>query len=349
MSSSASSPLGSSTCGPNAALVPSSSSDSSMPTTSPAASLVTKTRSMTRMRPALTSSPSAGATSPLNWLPGKPDHQDLDRSDAHRGLSSAGVLADAGRWMGAAGSVAPDRTGFEWRHPRTVSVATPAVRTRERHVENEAQWERHARWWQREFSAGADPEYEDQILPTGRPPPRGRPTRPRRRLRRGPGRPPTRRRRSPGRRARPRRGRRSRPRGSAAADRSTPGPGPRPCPAATDRSTPCWCARRSSTSTRSRTRSRRWPGCSSPADGSCSSSGTRCCRPRAVGGSTTGSSASSTGGSGSYLDEERRFDEVAPGVDLLFIHRPAQPLRPRHGPSAPADRRHGRGRPAARG
>jgi SAM-dependent methyltransferase len=32
-------------------------------------------------------------------------------------------------------------------------------------VENEAQWEQHARWWQREHSAGADSEYEDQILP----------------------------------------------------------------------------------------------------------------------------------------------------------------------------------------
>ena len=26
-------------------------------------------------------------------------------------------------------------------------------------------WERHARWWQEEFTAGADPEYEEQILP----------------------------------------------------------------------------------------------------------------------------------------------------------------------------------------
>lgn len=26
-------------------------------------------------------------------------------------------------------------------------------------------WERHATWWQREFTAGADPEYEEQILP----------------------------------------------------------------------------------------------------------------------------------------------------------------------------------------
>jgi SAM-dependent methyltransferase len=30
---------------------------------------------------------------------------------------------------------------------------------------NESLWERHAAWWQREFSAGADPEYGDQILP----------------------------------------------------------------------------------------------------------------------------------------------------------------------------------------
>lgn len=26
-------------------------------------------------------------------------------------------------------------------------------------------WERHARWWQRSFTEGADPEYEEQILP----------------------------------------------------------------------------------------------------------------------------------------------------------------------------------------
>ena len=32
-------------------------------------------------------------------------------------------------------------------------------------MDNEAQWEQHAGWWQREYSAGADPEYEDQILP----------------------------------------------------------------------------------------------------------------------------------------------------------------------------------------
>ena len=29
----------------------------------------------------------------------------------------------------------------------------------------EALWEQHAGWWQREFTDGADPEYEEQILP----------------------------------------------------------------------------------------------------------------------------------------------------------------------------------------
>ena len=32
-------------------------------------------------------------------------------------------------------------------------------------MDNEALWEQHAGWWQREFSGGADPEYEEQILP----------------------------------------------------------------------------------------------------------------------------------------------------------------------------------------
>ena len=32
-------------------------------------------------------------------------------------------------------------------------------------MQNESQWERHATWWQHEFTAGADPEYEEQILP----------------------------------------------------------------------------------------------------------------------------------------------------------------------------------------
>ena len=32
-------------------------------------------------------------------------------------------------------------------------------------VESEDPWERHAAWWQTEFTEGADPEYEEQILP----------------------------------------------------------------------------------------------------------------------------------------------------------------------------------------
>jgi SAM-dependent methyltransferase len=33
-------------------------------------------------------------------------------------------------------------------------------------VHNEARWEQHARWWQQQFSDGADAEYEEQILPS---------------------------------------------------------------------------------------------------------------------------------------------------------------------------------------
>jgi SAM-dependent methyltransferase len=32
-------------------------------------------------------------------------------------------------------------------------------------MEEQPLWERHARWWQEEFTGGADPEYEEQILP----------------------------------------------------------------------------------------------------------------------------------------------------------------------------------------
>ncbi|MEY4131398.1 MAG: hypothetical protein RLZZ31_1522, partial [Actinomycetota bacterium] len=31
--------------------------------------------------------------------------------------------------------------------------------------ENAQLWERHADWWQREFTNGVDPEYTEQILP----------------------------------------------------------------------------------------------------------------------------------------------------------------------------------------
>jgi SAM-dependent methyltransferase len=32
-------------------------------------------------------------------------------------------------------------------------------------MEEQSLWERHAKWWQEEFTNGADPEYEEQILP----------------------------------------------------------------------------------------------------------------------------------------------------------------------------------------
>src|SRR3954470_3731480 len=32
-------------------------------------------------------------------------------------------------------------------------------------MEEQPLWERHAKWWQEEFTDGADPEYEEQILP----------------------------------------------------------------------------------------------------------------------------------------------------------------------------------------
>ena len=43
---------------------------------------------------------------------------------------------------------------------------------------------------------------------------------------------------------------------------------------------------------------------------------------RAAAGSTTTSSRSSTGGSGPYLHDDAALEEVAPGVDLPFMHRP---------------------------
>ena len=64
-------------------------------------------------------------------------------------------------------------------------------------------WEAHAGWWQDGFTDGADPEYEEQILPLAPSDLAGLPAGARRRVRRGPGRP------AGGRRGR--RGRRDRP------------------------------------------------------------------------------------------------------------------------------------------
>src|SRR5262245_43363867 len=35
-------------------------------------------------------------------------------------------------------------------------------------MNHDGAWERNAEWWQREFTDGADPEYEDQIIPLAR-------------------------------------------------------------------------------------------------------------------------------------------------------------------------------------
>ena len=48
-------------------------------------------------------------------------------------------------------------TGASWRPS---SASTDA-----RSMTDPSLWERGARWWQEEFTDGADPEYEEQILP----------------------------------------------------------------------------------------------------------------------------------------------------------------------------------------
>ena len=155
MSSSASSPLGSSTWGWNAALVPSSMSESSTPTTSPAASLVTKTRSITRIRPLWTSSASAGATSPLNWLPGNPTTRISTGPMLMPSLLVAAPLWSARPYLAPSSRVArPAKIAglrvreIAWtaRTTKSCGNATPPGGSAS-------------------SPAGADPEYEDQILP----------------------------------------------------------------------------------------------------------------------------------------------------------------------------------------
>ena len=99
-------------------------------------------------------------------------------------------------------------------------------------VNDPSLWEQHAEWWQREFTDGADPEYEEQILPLIDRHLAGVAAGARHRLRGGTGL-------APGRRARRRRwsgsirpARRSPWRRSEPAARSTPGPSPTTCRAA---------------------------------------------------------------------------------------------------------------------
>ena len=124
----------------------------------------------------------------------------------------------------------------------------------------------NAGWWQDGFTDGADPEYEEQILPLAAERLARRRTRARRRVRRGAGRParralggvervvgvdPTWRPDRGGRRARRRPGVR-------------PRPAPARCRSPTARSTPSSPASCSSTSTTSTTPSPRWPACCAP-------------------------------------------------------------------------------------
>lgn len=77
-------------------------------------------------------------------------------------MSSPTEGADAGSRAGRAarpgGVVRPGRVTRVDGADRAHRAAIDQVRER-------SVWERHAAWWQREFTEGADPEYERQILP----------------------------------------------------------------------------------------------------------------------------------------------------------------------------------------
>src|SRR4051794_1862769 len=66
----------------------------------------------------------------------KHELENLDRSGAHVDLP----------WVPA------DVLRFERHHSQT----SPGAGRREGSMDNEAEWERNARWWQREFTAGVD-------------------------------------------------------------------------------------------------------------------------------------------------------------------------------------------------
>ena len=186
-------------------------------------------------------------------------------------------------------------------------------------------WEQHAAWWQEGFTEGADPEYEEQILPLaaehlagavdvldvgcGE----GQVARLATAIgaRRAVGVDPTWDQievaAAAGRRAGLRRRRRRRRSRSRTAP-STP-------------SSPASCSSTSATST---TPSPRWPGCCDRAGGSCSSSTTRCCRRPTAAGSTTRSldPPEQYWRIGPYLVEDETVEEVEKGVFIPFIHRP---------------------------
>jgi SAM-dependent methyltransferase len=63
-------------------------------------------------------------------------------------MISTVISGPSGQWAGATKGAAPRARGL----PSPVMVG-------------DALWEQHAMWWQRGFTDGADPEYEEQILP----------------------------------------------------------------------------------------------------------------------------------------------------------------------------------------
>ena len=84
--------------------------------------------------------------------------------------------------------------GVAWRMLARAPVDEPATTECPDEAEQPL-WEQHAQWWQQEFTDGADPEYEEQILPLVERHLAGATARARRRVRRRPGG-------APGRRAR---------------------------------------------------------------------------------------------------------------------------------------------------
>ena len=164
---------------------------------------------------------------------------------------------------------AGDRRGHRpstWRRPRR---ATPGGSSRPSSASTDARsmtdpslWERGARWWQDEFTDGADPEYEEQILPlvdrhlpgsarvldVGLRRRSGGAAGHRRWASTPVGVDPTGHQIAEARRTRRRRAR-------------TPRARPTRCRSPTPRSTPSSCASSSSTSIPSNRRSRRWRGC----------------------------------------------------------------------------------------
>ena len=210
-------------------------------------------------------------------------------------------------------------------------------------VENEAQWEQHAGWWQREYSAGADPEYEDQILPAGgRPRPRSAPGA-RRRVRGGPGRPAHREHGCDGGGRRSHRRSARRWPASAPAAPTTSVRAPKRCPVragAFDTVVLCLALEHVDAF---ETAIHEVARVLEP--------GGRfvlvLCHPLLQAPGAGWIDDQIVGEQywriGAYLPEDRAFDEVAPGVDLLFIHRPLSRYVHAMGEAGLLDRRHDRG------